>query len=287
MTQSYKIVYSKPSHEGFDHIKIVMKYVLTFLSLLSLSFRSHAQDNYEIQVYGAQTEAKGSTMFELHSNFTFGGQQYVQDGVLPTHNILHETLEITHGFTNWFETGFYFFNAIGSYNRTTYVGSHIRPRVMVPESWHWPVGISLSTEIGYQKPEYSADDWTLEIRPIIDKTCKKFYFSFNPAFEKSLHGQNEKTGFTFSPALKISYSVTKVVAFGLEYYGAIGTLSMPGPYQQQQHQLFLAIDLDVSKNWEFNAGYGLGFTGATDNDIFKVILGRRLHNKAKKQPNSN
>jgi hypothetical protein len=53
------------------------------------------------------------------------------------------------------------------------------------------------------------------------------------------------------------------------------------PYQQQQHQLFFAVDLDLSPDWEFNAGYGLGFTNATDNDIAKVILGYRIH---KKQP---
>ncbi len=29
-----------------------------------------AQDNYEIQVYGAETLEPGSTMIELHSNFT-------------------------------------------------------------------------------------------------------------------------------------------------------------------------------------------------------------------------
>lgn len=41
-----------------------------------------------------------------------------------------------------------------------WVGDHIRPRVRVPTSWHWPVGVSLSTEIGYQRPVYSLDTWT-------------------------------------------------------------------------------------------------------------------------------
>jgi len=221
-------------------------------------------------------------MIELHSNYTFGGQVNTQDGVLPTHNILHETIEITHGFTNWFETGFYFFNAIGSDNRTTFVGSHIRPRAMIPESWHWPLGVSLSAEVGYQKPQYSTDDWTMEVRPIIDKTWKKFYVSFNPTFNKSLHGLNEKKGFQFSPNLKASHKVTRMVAMGFEYYGSVGKITMFDPIQQQQHQLFFAIDLEWSPFWEFNAGYGLGFTNATDNDILKVIIGYQLHKKIKK-----
>jgi hypothetical protein len=41
------------------------------------------------------------------------------------------------------------------------VGDHIRPRFRIPESWHWPVGVSLSNEIGYQRPEFSADSWDL------------------------------------------------------------------------------------------------------------------------------
>ena len=64
--------------------------------LFSLVFASaSAQDNYEIQVYGSQTQARKSTMFELHSNFTFDGEKDVSKGVLPSNHALHETLEIT------------------------------------------------------------------------------------------------------------------------------------------------------------------------------------------------
>ncbi len=42
-----------------------------------------AQDNYEIQVYGADTVEPGHTMLELHSNFTFEGSKTVQDGLSP------------------------------------------------------------------------------------------------------------------------------------------------------------------------------------------------------------
>ena len=73
-----------------------------------------AQDNYEIQVYGSETVEQGNTMFELHSNYTANGSTSVVDGQLPTNHIFHETLEITHGWTPWFETGFYFFNTLGN-----------------------------------------------------------------------------------------------------------------------------------------------------------------------------
>jgi hypothetical protein len=245
-----------------------------------------AQENYEIQVYGSKTVDKHATMLELHSNYTSDGQKEEHDGVLPTNGVFHETVEVTHGFTDCFETGIYFFNTIGSGNRTNYVGSHIRPRIMAPEKWRWPVGLSLSTEFGYQKRAYSPDDWSLEIRPIIDKTWKRFYFSLNPTFEKSFHGLNQHRGFDFSPNVKVSGNINRQVALGMEYYGAVGNIVTPDAYQQQQHQLFIVADIEWSEDWEFNAGYGIGFTDATDNGIFKVILGYRFH-KQQRLSNAN
>lgn len=254
-----------------------------FLLLLSLcSFIiGFAQDNYEIQVYGSPTIEKGSTMLELHSNFTFKGQDPLSKGILPTNHVFHETIEITHGWNEWFETGFYIFNTIGTDKRSNYVGSHIRPRVMAPLSWHLPVGLSLSVEAGYQKRDYSEDDWTVEFRPIIDKQMGKFYWSLNPAFAKSIHGANKNMGYVFSPNVKTSYNITKKIATGLEYYGSVGPLSHMQPIESQQHQLFFVVDVDVNPDWEFNCGYGRGFTKSTDNDILKMILGYKFHKKAK------
>src|SRR5689334_13098063 len=137
--------------------------------ILFLAASAAAQDNYEIQVYPYETVEPGATMLELHSNFTASGRKVAEDGVLPTNHQVHETVEITHGWNDWFETGFYIFTSAGPGQGWKWVGDHIRPRVRIPEKWHWPVGVSLSTEFGYQRPIFSADTWTLEIRPIIDK----------------------------------------------------------------------------------------------------------------------
>ena len=73
---------------------------------------AHAQDNYEIQVYGADTVAPKTTMLELHSNFTadgskpLPGSQFAADGLYPTNHAEHETIEITQGINNWSEVGF-------------------------------------------------------------------------------------------------------------------------------------------------------------------------------------
>ena len=243
----------------------------------------HAQDNYEIQVYGAETIAPHYTMLELHSNYTFSGTTQKINGVVPTNHVLHETVEITQGFSDWFEAGFYLFTAIGSSHRTGFVGSHIRPRIALPQRMHFPVGLSLSAEVGFQKRDYSEDDWSLEIRPIIDKNLGRFYLSFNPTFDKSLHGLNQKEGFSFAPNFKAALSISKWIIPGIEYYGALGQLNHVSPYQEQQHALFLTLDTELSADWEFNIGYGFGLTPATDHSIIKLIAGRRIHDQAKRE----
>jgi hypothetical protein len=78
--------------------------ILLFTALASAPFGLvYAQGSYEIQVYGSELVSPGATMFELHSNFTFEGSKTVVDGQYPTEHQLHETLEITHGFSDWFE----------------------------------------------------------------------------------------------------------------------------------------------------------------------------------------
>src|SRR6476661_5926971 len=106
----------------------------TVVLLLPMLFLAHgraawSQENYEIQVYPSETIEKGATMVELHSNFTFEGSKTSQDGSLPTNHALHETIEITHGFTEWFETGFYIFTSANPGHGWQWVGDHIRPRV--------------------------------------------------------------------------------------------------------------------------------------------------------------
>jgi hypothetical protein len=250
------------------------------LGLFCLSFlaaTARAQSNYEIQVYGADLVEPGHTMVELHSNFTIQGFKTTVDAVYPDNHAEHETIEITHGFTPWFECGFYIFTSVHSGQGWDWVGDHIRPRFTAPESWHWPVGVSMSNEIGYQRRVYSVDTWTWEIRPIVDKKLGRWYLAFNPTVDLSLHGQNQNRGPEFSPNFKFSYDLTPKVAVGAEYYGSLGPITGFDPVSQQQHQLFPTVDLNLAPQWEVNLGLGWGFTSATEGLIAKVILGYRFN----------
>jgi hypothetical protein len=143
-----------PRSPNFIPIVMLRFAVLLSATLALAALPSAAQDNYEIQVYGYDTVPPGSTMLELHSNFTVDGSKTVIDGVQPTNHAEHETIEITQGINDWFETGFYIFTSIQPNGGWRWVGDHIRPRVRVPQSWHWPVGVSLSNEIGYPRRRF-------------------------------------------------------------------------------------------------------------------------------------
>lgn len=251
-------------------------FLLGLLSLAAAVPVATAQGNYEIQVYGAETIPPKDLMVELHSNYTIHGQKQTSDGVYPTNHQEHETLELTAGITNWAEVGFYVFTSEQNGHGVQWVGDHIRPRVRAPESWHLPVGLSLSTEIGYQRAVYSPDTWTWELRPIIDKQMGRWYLAFNPALERTWHGPDVSQGVGFAPAFKAGYDFSRKVSGGLEYYADYGQLWNFAAVHEQQQQIFAVTDLNVSPRWEINFGIGIGPTAATDHLIVKGIIGRRF-----------
>jgi hypothetical protein len=266
---------------------ICKKYSIFFACLLPFCRTLlQAQGNYEIQVYGSDTVPAGRTMVELHSNITLSGFKTTVLGVLPDQHQVHETIEITQGWNDWFETGFYIFTSQGPGQGYKWVGDHIRPRVRVPERWHWPVGVSLSTEFGYQRPIFSTDTWTWEIRPIIDKQLGRWYLAANPALERSFHGYSVHEGVGFSPGFKLGYNATRKLTVGFEYYSSVGPIFAFDPFNLQQEQFFPTIDYDFGPNWEFNFGMGIGVTHSTDHLIAKMIIGRRFRFITPKLPRS-
>ena len=244
-----------------------------------------AQDNYEIQVYGSELVPAGTTMLELHSNYTFDGQPG-SAGVLTSRHALHETVEITHGFTEWLEVGFYLFTSTQSGTGLEWVGDHVRPRLSVPVRWHWPVGVSLSQEIGYTRRSYSEDTWSWEIRPIVDRRFGPLYVSLNPVFDRALKGPGAGAGFEFSPNAQAAIDVSPRVNLALEYYGGFGPVNDPAGLNQSSQQIFPAVNLDFGNDWEFNLGVGVGLTPATDRLLVKMILGRRLGRERSSQPSA-
>ena len=250
-----------------------MRNIISISSLLATSFISFAQADNEIQVYASPTIGKNLTIFELHSNYTFKGIKNLPDP--KSAHYLNESLEITHGFGDNLEMGVYFFTTLTPNGHYEYLGSHIRPRITVPQSWKWKVGASLSAEFGFFRPGiYEHFQWEGEIRPVIDKTTSKWYFSLNPNMDFMLTGPDKHFG--FGPQFKTVYTIQRKAGVGVEYYAALGTFSRIHSFNEQEHLLGPMIDLYLNPKWEFNGGFLFGLTPNSNQQIAKLLIGRRV-----------
>jgi len=255
-------------------LQLACTFALTALGLPAWSAR--AQDLFEIQVYPYETVAPRHTMVEFHMNYNPSGTKQTESGQFPNNHQFHFTIEITHGLSRSWELGGYLVTAYVPGVGPKFAGSRIRPRFRIPESWHLPFRLSVSTELGFNKHQFDPNTITLEIRPILEKEIGKWYFSVNPDLTKSFHGPDAHRGLGFEPGVKVSYSLTKLIAPGFEYYGETGAIAHFLPLHQQHHLIFPTLDLNVSPNWELNFGVGRGLTGTSEHWIIKWIIGRRF-----------
>jgi hypothetical protein len=245
--------------------------------LLCAAAPGHAQDMFEIQVYPYDTVEPGVTMFEFHSNFTPSGSKGIEDGVYGNHHQFHETLEITHGWTKHFETGFYIETApyvpgLGA----KFTGIHIRPRFSFAEWPQFPFHVSLSFEYAFNRPEFDPNAQTLEIRPIFEREQGRLYLSINPDLSVATKGPDAGSAPSFEPNMKVGWDFTKVVQAGIEYYSETGSVKHFDPLSDEHHIIFGAADLNVSPDWELNFGVGHGLTHTSEHWILKAIVGYRF-----------
>lgn len=242
-------------------------------ALVALAGTATAQDPFEIQVYEYPTVPAGKFNLETHLNFVQKGTTAYEGKVAPSEHQTHLTFELTRGITSWFELAGYLVTAARKGDGPEYVGWRVRPRVRVPEAWKWPVGLSLSTEVGFPKDEYEEADATLEVRPVIEWGRGRFLIDVNPVVGRALSGPGSDEGWDFEPGVRLGWAVTKRLDLSLEYYGAIGEISDPLPSNEQVHQFFPGGDFLVTDNIVFNFGVGFGATDAGNRLVYKTRLG--------------
>jgi len=245
------------------------------ISLLASSAAS-GQDLFEIQVYPYETVPPHQTMVEFHTNFVPSGTHDTADGLYANHHQFHETIEITHGWTTRFETGFYLETAYVPGVGEKFTGWHVRPRFRLPESERFPFKVSLSFEYAFNQPGFDPNRQTLEIRPIFERERGRLYLSINPDLSLATQGPDAGSAPGFEPNAKIGWDFTPKISAGLEYYSETGTVTHYEAFARQHHILLPAIDLNLGPEWEFNAGVGRGLTGSSEHWVVKMIVGRRL-----------
>lgn len=247
--------------------------VVIFILTGGISNHILAQADNEIQVYASAITPKNVTLFELHQNYTFNGVKGLSNP--SSARWVEQTLEITSGLGKNWEIGFYTFVGLAPNGKYQYLGNHIRPRFTVPDSWGWKLGASISLELGFIRPDnntkYVMDG---ELRPIIDQSFGDWYFSFNPNIAFNLTGDDKFFG--VGPQFKTVYNIKQKFGLGIEYYSALGTFKKIAPLNQQEHLLGPIFDLYSSPKWELQTGFLFGLTPGSNQQIFKLIVGRRV-----------
>ena len=259
--------------------RIPLAWLCAWLSVLVVVPPSPAssQDLFEIQVYPYDTVEPGHTMLEFHTNFIPSGTTDAGDGVYANDRQMHLTIEVTHGFTPFFEVGFYIETApyvpdVGS----KFTGWHIRPRFRFPESKTFPFKVSLSLEYAFNRPGFNPNTQTLELRPIFERQNGRLYLSINPDLSVAIRGPESGSAPTLEPNAKIGWDVSTKISAGIEYYAETGPVKHFDPLSQQHHILLPAIDLNLSPDWELNFGVGRGLTNTSEHWILKGIVGYRF-----------
>lgn len=255
--------------------KKLYEIVLPFAALLAALFAgtARAQDPFEIQVYEYKTVPKGMWNLETHINFVGKGTKVFEGPVAPSNHQFHLTFELTRGITDLFETAGYLVLAQRPGGGFEYVSWRIRPRFRLPESWKLPVGISLSTEVGFPRRTYDENSVTLEVRPIIEKKFGRFQIDVNPVIGRALRGPGTDEGWDFEPGVRFGYELNRRLNLSLEYYGSVGPLGELLPTDEQVHQIFPGGDLKFGGNVIVNFGIGFGVTPAGNRLVYKSRIG--------------
>lgn len=250
--------------------------------LLLLATTASAQDAFEIQVYAAETADPGMVGAETHFNHFFEGSTVANGVEFPTKNVTHLTLEPHVGLASWCDAGAYISTAFRADGTFDYAGIKLRFKM------RWPtrllgglLGLALNQELSATRPEYEADQFGWELRPIIDLSWRRLYVSVNPILDMPLRGTQAGTP-DFEPSIKSLVRVLPFMGVGAEYYAGLGPVTGLSPLAQQSHRLFGALDFEWRsgrQEYEVNVAVGYDFTG-TEKWIAKLIFAIDLEPRA-------
>ena len=241
-------------------------------AILAAARPSHAIDFYEIQIYDTDTEPVGHVTLELHSNTTTTATGESAKSEMDVHQI-HETLEATYGVMRWIEIGQYFATAKLSNGNYEYSGSRTKIHFAIPQTFEWPVQFGGNIEFAYMRRAAEENPLTLELRPIIGGTYKKFRLVANLAFEDPFSGPGAHRGMQFAPSGELVYDLHRWVSPAIEYYGDMGAIQPLAKVQDQQHFIMPALNFHFLPRLELNLGVGIGVTRASNGIFLKSIVG--------------
>ena len=229
-----------------------------------------AQDPFEIEVYDAETAARGAWELDTHLNYIALGTTAYDASVAPTRHQTHLTFELTRGLTPVWEATAYVLAAYRPGQGVEYAGWRVRSRVRAPESWHLPVDLGIAAELEFSPAAYNENSTGLEIRPILSKQIGRLELDLNPVAERGLRGaMGPAAGWEFEPSARTGFALSQRVTLSVEYYSKTTLLGDAVRPDEQVHQIFPGVDVKLGDDLVLNAGVGFGTTAAGNRLVFK------------------
>ena len=228
----------------------------------------------EIQVYTDDLNPAGKFGLELHVNTTPAGRSLPDypGEITPQHG-LRLTPEFSYGLSHDLEAGLYVpleRTGDGAYDLA---GAKLRlkwlPVQPDEKAGGWFLGAN--GELSRLSRRFEEGRWGFELRTMVGYRDPDWLVAANPVFGWRLAGPDRSARPEAELQLKAARRIARGLAVGPEYYAAFGPLGRPVGFDDQDHALFLAFDVDRAP-WVFNFGVGRGLSHAADRWTVKFIF---------------
>jgi hypothetical protein len=219
----------------------------------------------EFQVFDGRIGEPGGVDLNLHLN---AGRRGIIDGEGATRNGALFTTEIGYVTAPWHEVALYLPVAKEFSGDVFGGGVKLRNSFVMPGAADRPLALGFDLELRYQPIRFSATNWGVTLRPIIDLRHGPWQLILNPAVEVPFG----RSGPVFAPAVRGVRQVAERVWLGLEDYMDFGRIAHPEAPRGQAHQLFLTTDVRFGETVGLHLGIGHGLTRASDRWAGKIIL---------------
>ena len=245
-------------------------------ALLAAPATAFAQTD-EIQVYDGGLAPAGTFNLTWHNNFTPKGiaTPAFPGGVVADQSFNGVT-EWALGVTRWFEAGLYLPLYTHDKNLGWGVdGFKLRALFAVPNADDRTFFYGANFEFSINARRWDEKRFTSEVRPIIGWHLKPWDIIVNPIVDTSYDGLGN---FEFVPAARVAYNFPSGWTLAAEEYDDFGPLHRFVPGAEQAHQLYAVVDR-TWKDWDIEAGIGVGMTDASDRLTLKLIVARDLNKR--------
>jgi hypothetical protein len=229
----------------------------------------------EIQVYNGELAPVGTFNLTVHNNFTPKGLTTPAfPGAVVADKSWNGVPEWALGVTPWFEAGLYL--PLYSRDQTTGFGLDgfkLRALFAVPHAADRVFFYGANFEFSVNAHRWDSSRFTSEVRPIVGWHLKPWDIIINPIVDTAYDGLKN---LEFVPAARVAYNFRSGWAAAAEEYDDFGPVHDFAPRGDQVHQLYAVAD-KTWREWQIEAGIGVGLTGASDRLTLKLILSRDLN----------